>query len=97
MYCIIRFSSPLTRFVFLNFYLTSSAARTPLLRTIEAPFQISAIRLILLTNTITWPSSERNIEIRANIHAFHLEFFLCQLIDNGADNHSGVLVRARDN
>ena len=81
----------------MNFYLSSSAARTSLLRTIEAPFHISAIRLILLTNTITWPSSERNIEIRANIHAFHLEsVFLCQLIDNGADNHSGVLVRARD-
>ena len=77
-------------------YLTSSAARTPLLRTIEAPFQINAIRLILLTNTLTWPSSERNIEIRANIRAFHLELFLCQLINNGADNHSGVLVRTRD-
>ena len=76
-------------------YLTSSAARTPLLRTIEAPFQINAIRLILLTNTITWPSSERNIEIRANIRAFQLEW-LCQLINNGADNHSGVLVRTRD-
>ena len=41
-------------------------------------------------------SSERNIEIRANIRAFHLELFLCQLINNGADNHSGVLVRTRD-
>ena len=96
MYCIIRFSSPFTRFVFLNFYLTSSAARTPLLRTIEAPFQINAIRLILLENTITWPSFERNIEIRTNIRAFHLELFLCQLINDGADNHSGVLVRTHD-
>ena len=96
MYCIIRFSSPLTRFVFLNFYLTSSAARTPLLRTIEVPFQINAIRLILLENTITWPSFERNIEIRTKIRAFHLELFLCQLINDGADNHSGVLVRTHD-
>ena len=52
--------------------------------------------MILLTNTMTWPSSERNIEIRTNIRAFHLELYLCQLIDNGADNHSGVWVRAHD-